>query len=61
MSEQTSLDTVHCANCAVDTPYELTEHQSGECPDCKQPWSGSEQRSTTISVTMPEQMSGGTQ
>lgn len=59
----TSSDKVHCVNCdnAVDTPEELASYPSGNCPDCKQPWTGSERRSTTISVTMPEQISGETQ
>jgi uncharacterized paraquat-inducible protein A len=59
----TSSDTVHCVNCdnAVDTPQELASYPDGDCPDCNQPWTGLERRSTTISVTMPEQISGETQ
>ena len=49
----TSSDTVHCVSCenAVDTPEE-------NCPDCGQAWTGSEKRSTSISVTAPEAISG---
>jgi uncharacterized paraquat-inducible protein A len=58
----TSSDMVHCVNCdnAVDTPEELAFYPSGNCPNCNQPWTGSERRSTTVMVTMPEQMLGDT-
>ena len=56
----TSSDIVHCVSCenAVDTPEEIASYQSGNCPDCGEPWTGSERRSTTIVVTMPEQIVG---
>ena len=57
----TSTDLVECANCnnAVDTPEEIASYPDGNCPDCGESWTGSEKRSTTITVTMPEQISGG--
>ncbi len=56
----TSSDIVHCVNCnnAVDTPEEIASYPSGNCPDCGDSWTGSERRSTTIVVTMPEQIVG---
>lgn len=56
----TSSDTVHCANCdnAVDTPEEVASYPDGNCPDCGQSWTGSERRSTAITVTAPEPLSG---
>ena len=58
----TSSDTVECVNCdnAVDIPEEIASYPDGNCPDCGEPWTGSEKRSTTIVVTMPEQITGGT-
>lgn len=58
----TSSDTVHCVNCdnAVDTPEEIASYPDGNCPDCGQSWTGSEKRSTSIQVTMPESISGST-
>ena len=57
----TSTDVVECANCdnAVDTPEEIASYPDGNRPDCGESWTGSEKRSTTITVTMPEQISGG--
>ena len=57
----TSSDTVHCINCGnlVDTPEEIASYPDGNCPDCGESWTGSEKRSTTIVVTMPEQIAGG--
>ena len=56
----TSSDTVHCSNCenAVDTPEEIASYPSGNCPNCGNAWLGSEKRSTSISVTAPEAISG---
>lgn len=56
----TSSDIVHCVSCenAVDTPEEIASYPSGNCPDCGESWTGSERRSTTIVVTMPEQIVG---
>ncbi len=55
-----STDTVHCVNCnnAVDTPAEIASYPSGNCPDCGESWTGSEMRSTSITVTAPEALSG---
>ena len=57
-----SSDTVECVNCnnAVDTPEEIASYPDGNCPDRGESWTGSEKRSTTIVVTMPEQITGGT-
>ena len=57
----TSSDTVHCMNCenAVDTPEEIASYPDGNCPDCGQSWTGNERKSTTIQVTVPEQIAGG--
>jgi len=56
----TSTDTVHCVNCgnAVDTPEEILSYPTGNCPDCSNPWTGGERRSTKIIVTMPEEILG---
>ena len=57
----TSTDVVECANCGnlVDTPAEIASYPDGNCPECGNPWTGGENRSTTITVTMREQISGG--
>jgi hypothetical protein len=57
----TSVDLVHCANCgnAVDTPEEEATYPDGQCPDCNEPWTGTECRGVKISVTSPKQISGG--
>ena len=57
----TSTDVVECVNCGnlVDTPAEIASYPDGNCPECGNPWTGGENRSTTITVTMPEQISGG--
>lgn len=56
----TSSDTVHCVTCdnAVDTPEEIASYPQGNCPNCGETWTGSEKRSTSISVTSPEAISG---
>jgi predicted RNA-binding Zn-ribbon protein involved in translation (DUF1610 family) len=56
----TSSDTVHCVNCdnAVDTPEEIASYPDGNCPNCGETWTGSEKRSTRITVTAPEPLSG---
>ena len=56
-----STDYVHCVNCnnAVDTPEEVATYPGGNCPDCGEPWTGSEKRSTMIEVTMPVAITGG--
>mgnify|MGYP003632127677 FL=1 len=57
-----SFDIVLCASCGkkVDTPAEVASYPSGQCPDCKKPWTGSEQRSTAISVHAPRASRGVT-
>jgi predicted RNA-binding Zn-ribbon protein involved in translation (DUF1610 family) len=57
----TSRDIVSCAFCdnEVDTPAEILSYPSGNCPNCGNSWTGREKRSTMITVTMPESMSGG--
>ena len=59
--QSTSQDVVSCASCdnTVDTPAELASYPSGNCPQCGNPWTGSEKRSTIIQVTVPEQLGGG--
>ncbi len=56
----TSSATVHCVNCdnAVDTPAEVARYPHGKCPDCGESWTGAERRSTSITVTAPEAISG---
>tara|TARA_R110000744_G_scaffold306530_1_gene414818 strand:- start:311 stop:544 length:234 start_codon:yes stop_codon:yes gene_type:complete len=57
----TSRDVVHCATCdnEVDTPEEIASFPDGNCPECGSSWTGSENRSTMIQVTMPEGITGG--
>ena len=61
-SPSTSSDAVKCANCGneVDTPAENASYPDGSCPDCGQSWTGTEERTTTITVTAPAQISGAT-
>ena len=56
----TSSDIVHCESCgnAVDTPEEVRSYPNGNCPECSNPWTGSERRSTSITVTAPEAVKG---
>jgi len=56
-----SREVVSCASCPneVDTPAEIASYPTGNCPDCGNPWTGNEKRSTIIQVTMPEALSGG--
>ena len=56
----TSSDIVHCVHCdnAVDTPAEVASYPEGNCPDCGKSWTGAERRSTSITVTAPEAISG---
>lgn len=58
----TSSDTIHCSNCnnAVDTPEEVASYPGGNCPNCNTPWTGAENKSTSISVTAPQAISGET-
>ena len=61
-SHSTSVDVVQCESCGnlVDTPAEIASYPDGNCPDCDEPWNGSEVRATTITVTAPEQINGDT-
>jgi hypothetical protein len=56
----TSSDTVHCKGCdnAVDTLEEILSYPNGNCPECGDPWTGAERRSTMIIVTAPEAVRG---
>ena len=57
----TSTDLIHCVTCnnAVDTAEELASYPDGDCPDCGNPWTGEERKSTVIQVTVPQSISGG--
>ena len=60
-SPSTSTDVIQCANCdnVVDTEAEAQSYANdGSCPDCGNSWT--EKRSTTITVTMPNSLGGGT-
>ena len=56
----TSSDTIKCATCdnLVDTPAEVASYPSGQCPQCNNPWTGSEVKHTTITVTAPQPIRG---
>ena len=58
----TSSDKISCVHCSkeVDTPAEIASYPDGTCPNCGQSWTGSEKRSTSITVTAPEAISGET-
>ena len=58
----TSVDVVSCASCEnkVNTPEEIASYPDGNCPDCGESWTGTEERSTNIKVTAPEGISGST-
>ena len=57
----TSKDLVSSVLCPniVDTPEEIASWPEGKCPDCSNPWTGNEKRSTVISVTVPESIGSG--
>ena len=57
----TSKDIIHCASCenAVDTPEEVASYPNGNCPDCGNPWTGSEGKGISILVTAPAPLGGG--
>jgi len=61
-SPSTSQDIVHCEHCnnAVDTPEEVLSYPEGNCPDCGNPWTGSERKGIKIVVTQPQQLGGHT-
>ena len=61
-SPSTSTDVVQCENCGnlVDTPAEIASYPDGDCPDCGEALTGSEVRTTTITVTAPAQINGDT-
>lgn len=54
-------DSVQCATCKgeTDSPEELASYPEGNCPQCGAPWTGLENRSTMIQVTMPDGITGG--
>ena len=57
----TSVDKVQCVSCGniVDTPEEIASYPNGECTECGSLWTGEENRSTIIQVTMPDSIKGG--
>ena len=58
----TSRDIVHCAICGneVDTPEEIASYPDGNCPQCGNAWTAETKRHTSVTVTMPQAMDGGT-
>ena len=60
-SPSTSREAVKCASCdnLVDTQEEILSSPSGNCPSCGNAWTGSEEKSIFIQVTVPEAMGGG--
>lgn len=58
----TSVEKIECATCdnEVDTPEEIASYPTGNCPNCGNNWLGTEKRSTSISVTAPQAISGET-
>lgn len=61
-SPATSVALVHCVNCgnAVDTPEEEAAYPDGQCPNCRQSWTGAENKGVKISVTSPKPIGGAT-
>lgn len=57
----TTQDFIHCVSCEnlVDTEEEAMTYPDGNCPQCGNPWTGSEKQSTIIQVTAPKAISGG--
>lgn len=57
-----SEDSVFCMSCynEVDTPEEVATYPAGNCPQCNNPWTGTEPKSTRIMVTMPVALGGET-
>jgi predicted RNA-binding Zn-ribbon protein involved in translation (DUF1610 family) len=57
----TSREVVRCVTCSneVDTPEEIASYPDGNCPNCGSSWTGEENRSTMIQVTMPDSITGG--
>lgn len=62
-SPSTSRDIIECATegCGnlVDTPEEILSYPSGNCPNCGNPWTGSESKHVEIKVTVPHALGGG--
>lgn len=60
MKPSTSVDLIHCDNCnnAVDTPAEHATYPDGQCPECLEPWTGTERRGVRIFATVPDAASG---
>lgn len=60
MKPSTSVNLIHCSNCSnvVDTPEEHASYPDGNCPDCGDPWTGSENTGVRIFATVPEGASG---
>lgn len=55
-----STDTVQCHNCSniVDTPAEVASYPDGTCPQCGDAWTSDTKRHTSITITMPQSLSG---
>jgi len=55
-----SVDHIKCATCdnLVDTPEEIASYPDGRCPQCRNPWTGQEQRHTYITVATITPMGG---
>ena len=60
-SPSTSTEHIKCASCdnLVDTPAEIASYPNGNCPNCGNSWTGTEEKGTLIQVTMPTSLSGG--
>ena len=58
----TSVDTIQCHSCEnlVDTAEEVASYPDGNCPQCGNAWTHETKRHTSITVTMPKAMDGGT-
>lgn len=58
----TSLDTIQCHSCdnIVDTPEEIASYPDGNCQQCGNSWTAETKRHTSVMVTMPQAMGGGT-
>jgi predicted RNA-binding Zn-ribbon protein involved in translation (DUF1610 family) len=57
-----STDSVQCSSCdnVVDTPSEVASYPDGDCPQCGNAWTAEAKRHTSITVSMPEAINGGT-
>jgi uncharacterized paraquat-inducible protein A len=60
MKPSSSINLIHCDHCdnAVDTPEEHASYPDGQCPECKNPWTGAERTGVRIFATVPEAADG---